>query len=135
CGWASLPGTSRTTARTKEARCPRFGGRRAGGGAKPAGRPSLGRPAMKARLPLILSAIALFVALGGTVYAAGKINGRSIKVKSIPGNRLKPGSVPADRLRPGVLDSRPSGPLTGEEIDERSLGQVPSAPYPQSART
>jgi hypothetical protein len=88
---------------------------------------------MRARLPLILSAIALFVALGGSVYAAGKINGRSIKKSSIPGNRLKPGSVPANRLRPGVLDGRPSGPLTGEEIDERSLGQVPSAAYAEAA--
>lgn len=88
---------------------------------------------MKARLPLILSAVALFVALGGTVYAAGKINGRSIRKSSIPGNRLKPGSVPANRLRRGVLDGRPSGPLTGEEIDERSLGQVPSAAYAEAA--
>jgi VIT1/CCC1 family predicted Fe2+/Mn2+ transporter len=39
---------------------------------------------MRARLPLILSAIALFVALGGTVYAAGKINGRSIRKSSFP---------------------------------------------------
>jgi hypothetical protein len=88
---------------------------------------------MRARLPLILAAVALFVALGGTVYAAGKINGRSIRKSTIPGNRLKPGSVPANRLRPGVLDGRPSGPLTGEEIDERSLGQVPSAAYAEAA--
>ena len=37
---------------------------------------------------LVISIIALFVALGGTVYAASKINGKTIKVKSLPGNRL-----------------------------------------------
>lgn len=88
---------------------------------------------MRARLPLILSAIALFVALGGSVYAAGRVDGRSIRKGSIPGNRLKPRSIPASRLRPGLLDGRPSGPLTGEEIDERSLGQVPSAAYAEAA--
>jgi len=88
---------------------------------------------MKARLPLLLSVLALFVALGGTVYAAGRINGRTIRVKSLPGNRLKPHSVPADRLKPGALSNRPLGPLTGEEIDERSLGQVPSAAYAEAA--
>ncbi len=88
---------------------------------------------MRTRLPLVLSAIALFVALGGSVYAATRIDGRTIRKNSIPGNRLKPGSVPANRLRPGVLDGRPSGPLTGEEIDERSLGQVPSAAYAEAA--
>jgi hypothetical protein len=41
--------------------------------------------------------------------------------------------VPANRLRPGVLDGRPTGPLTGEEIDSRSLGQVPSAAYAEAA--
>jgi hypothetical protein len=91
---------------------------------------------MRARIPLLLSAIALFVALGGTVYAAaGRISGTTIRVRSLPGNRLKPHSVPADRLKPGVLRSGPLGPLTGEEIDERSLGQVPSAAYAEAAGT
>jgi hypothetical protein len=88
---------------------------------------------MRSRLPLILSALALFVALGGTVYAAGRINGREIRVRSLPGNRLKPHSVPADRLKAGALRSGPVGPLTGEDIDERSLGQVPSAAYAEAA--
>src|SRR6478672_194816 len=90
---------------------------------------------MRARLPLVLSAIALFAALGGSVYAAGRIDGRAIRKSSIPGNRLKRGSIPANRLRPGVLDGRPSGPLTGEEIDERSLGQVGSAESAVDAQT
>jgi hypothetical protein len=88
---------------------------------------------MRSRLPLIVSSIALFAALGGTVYAAVRINGREIRVRSLPGNRLKPHSVPADRLKAGALRSAPLGPLTGEDIDERSLGQVPSAAYAEAA--
>lgn len=87
---------------------------------------------------LIVSLIALFVAMSGTVYAAGKINGKSIKVKSLPGNRLKPGSVPANRLAPGVLpglSAHAPGVVTGLEVDELSLGQVPNAAHADFADT
>jgi len=84
---------------------------------------------------LVVSAIALFVALGGSVYAAKKarIDGRTIRVKSIPGNRLKPRSIAANRLKPGVLDGKPLAPLTGADINELTLGQVPSAAHADSA--
>ncbi len=93
------------------------------------------------RLPspaLAIGVLALFVALGGTVYAAKKtkISGRAIKVKSLPGNRLKIGSVPVNRLKPGALHdvlSPGSGPITGAEIDELSLGQVPNAAHAETA--
>lgn len=94
------------------------------------------------RLPspaLAIAAVALFVALGGSVYAAqkAKLNGRAIKVKSLPGNRLKPGSVAASRLAPGLLSAldRHSGPITGAEINELSLGQVPNAAHAETADT
>lgn len=95
---------------------------------------------------LVIACIALFAALGGSVYAASsKINGKTIKVKSIPGNRLKPGSVPADRLKPGAITgsmlapgSVPAGALapgsiTGAQIDAATLGQVPSAVHADNA--
>jgi hypothetical protein len=86
---------------------------------------------------LAVAALALFVALGGSVYAAekAKLSGRAIKVKSLPGNRLKPGSVAANRLRPGVLSALRghSGPIVGAEIDELSLGQVPNAAHAETA--
>lgn len=86
---------------------------------------------------LAISAIALFVALGGSVYAAKKaqIDGGAIRAKSIPGNRLKPRSIAANRLKPGVLHSSPAagGPLTGADINELTLGQVPSATHADSA--
>jgi hypothetical protein len=99
---------------------------------------------------LVLAGIALFVALGGSVYAAskGKLSGKAIRVKSLPGNRLKVGSVPGNRLKPrsipasglapGVLSAaQPSGsaPLTGAAIDETTLGKVPLAAHADSADT
>jgi len=95
------------------------------------------------RLPspaLVVAGLALFVALGGTVYAAKKarIDGKAVKVKSLPGNRLKLRSIPANRLKPGVLRGAPaaqSAPITGAEIDELTLGQVPEAAHASSADT
>jgi hypothetical protein len=93
------------------------------------------------RLPspaLVIAVLALFAALGGTVYAAqkGKLSGRAIRVKSLPGNRLKPGSVPANRLKPGTLAAalgHQSGQIVGAEVNELSLGQVPEAAHAESA--
>jgi hypothetical protein len=85
---------------------------------------------------LVVSAVALFVALGGSVYAAkrARIDGRVIRAKSIPGNRLKPRSIGANRLKPGVLRGAAStAPLTGADINELTLGQVPSAAHADSA--
>jgi hypothetical protein len=87
---------------------------------------------------LVVSVIALFVALGGSVYAAKKarIDGKAIRAKSIPGNRLKPRSIPANRLKPGVLRATAiPTPLTGTDINELTLGQVPDAAHADSADT
>ena len=87
---------------------------------------------------LVVAVIALFVALGGSVYAAkkAKLDGKAIRAKSIPGNRVKPHSIAANRLMPGVLaSSAASGPLTGADINELTLGQVPSATHADSADT
>lgn len=85
---------------------------------------------------LVVSVIALFVALGGSVYAAKKarIDGRAIRASSIPGNRLKPRSIAANRLKPGVLRTTTiPTPLTGTDINELTLGQVPDAAHADSA--
>jgi hypothetical protein len=78
---------------------------------------------------LALALIALFAALGGTVYAAAKISGKTIKVKSLPGNRLKVASLPGNRLKPGAIpgDRLAPGSITGVQIDAATLGTVPSA--------
>jgi hypothetical protein len=95
---------------------------------------------------LAIAGLALFVALGGSVYAAtrGKIDGRVVKVKSLPGNRLKLRSVPGNRLKPhsiqagelspGALDDvHLKTPLTGADINELTLGQVPRATHAETA--
>lgn len=96
---------------------------------------------------LVVAAVALAAALGGTVYAAGKINGRSIKVKSLPGNRLALHSVPGNRLKPGSIpvpqlaagsvqgDRLAPGSVTGLQVDVSTLGQVPSAVHADNAES
>ncbi|MFN8163727.1 MAG: hypothetical protein U0R26_07825 [Solirubrobacterales bacterium] len=84
---------------------------------------------------LLVASIALFAALGGTVYAAAKIDGKSIKLKSLPGNRLALGSLPGNRLKPGAIPGNRVAPgsITGTQIDAATLGQVPSAVHADNA--
>lgn len=63
----------------------------------------------------VIAMLALFVALGGSVYAASKINGKTIEKASLPGNRVKPDS------------------LRGKQIKESKLGEVPLATKATSA--
>ena len=77
----------------------------------------------------VIACLALFIALGGTVYAAGKINGKQIKPSSLPGNRLKPKTITARRVKPKTLTGRQVKPrsLTGNQIDQTTLTQVSAA--------
>ena len=86
---------------------------------------------------LVIAVIALFVALGGSVYAATKIRGTTIKTNSMPGNRVIAGSLPADRLPEGSVpgDRLLPGSVTGVEVDASSLDQVPSAAHAETADT
>jgi hypothetical protein len=86
---------------------------------------------------LLVACAALFVALGGTVLAATKIDGRTIRVKSLPGNRLTVGSVPGNRLQPGTIPGSrlAKRSVKGDQIDIETLGQVPSADHADSADT
>ena len=67
----------------------------------------------------VIACLALFIALGGSVYAANKINGKQIKASSLPGNRIKPKTVPANRIKPNSL--------TGKQINEKTLTGVSAA--------
>jgi hypothetical protein len=62
----------------------------------------------------VVAFIALFVALGGSVYAAGKISGTQIKPGSVPGNRIKPKSLGGKQIKPKSL--------TGKQIKADSIG-------------
>lgn len=67
----------------------------------------------------VVSVIALFVALGGSGYAATKINGKNIKNNSISGRKLKARSITRDKIAKHTL--------TGTEINLSRLGTVPKA--------
>jgi len=95
----------------------------------------MGRGFRRQAPALALTCVALVAALGGTVYGAAKINGRAIRVKSLPGNRLAPGSIPGNRLKPGAIRGSYllPGSVTGVQIDTATLGQVPSAVHADNA--
>jgi hypothetical protein len=77
----------------------------------------------------VIACLALFVALGGTVYAAGKINGKQIKPSSLPGNRIKPKTIQPNRIKPKSLTGRQvkADSLTGTQINEKTLVGVSAA--------
>lgn len=68
---------------------------------------------------LVIAMIALFVALGGTGYAASQLNGKSLKNGSVTGKKLKNKTITGAKVKPDTL--------TGQQIKESSLGTVPSA--------
>lgn len=70
--------------------------------------------------------VALAFAVSGTSFAEGAatklgklVSGSKIKRSSIPGNRLMKGGVSGDRLR--------NDSVTGKQVNESTLGPVPSA--------
>lgn len=67
------------------------------------------KPSARPTAAVLIGVAALVVALGGTTYAASKINGSQIKKHSIAGNRLKNNTV------------------TGKQIKESTLGTVRNA--------
>jgi hypothetical protein len=77
----------------------------------------------------VVACLALFVALGGSVYAAGKISGEQIKARSLPGNRIKPRTITSNRIKLKTLTGRQvkARSLTGSQIDQRTLTQVSAA--------
>lgn len=93
------------------------------------------KPERLAWAAVAIACLALFAALGGGVYAATKIDGRSIRPASVPGNRLVPNSVPGNRLRAGSIPSSRLAPgsITGAQVDAATLGQVPSAVHAEQA--
>jgi len=77
----------------------------------------------------VVACLALFIALGGSVYAAGKISGKQIKRNSLPGNRIKPKTIPSNRIKPKSITGRQvkADSLTGTQINEKTLAGVSAA--------
>jgi hypothetical protein len=67
----------------------------------------------------VVAYLALFVALGGSSYAAVKINGDNIQNTSVAGKKLENRTITRAKIKKNTL--------TGIEINESRLGSVPSA--------
>jgi hypothetical protein len=73
----------------------------------------------------VMSTLAFFVAIGGTTLAATKIDGATIEKGTIPGKAIKNTTIKAKKVKADTL--------TGGQIQEGSLGKVPSAGTADSA--
>ena len=89
---------------------------------------------MRSRMPrpspaLVVASIALFVALGGTGYAAatGSIDTREIKNSTIRGKDVKNKSLTGGDIQ--------GNSVTGTQVSEGKLGKVPSAGRADSANS
>src|SRR3954471_956155 len=51
----------------------------------------------------VMATIAVFVALGGSGYAASKINGKNIKNKSISGTKLKNRTIASRKIKKSTI--------------------------------
>jgi hypothetical protein len=79
----------------------------------------------------VIAVLALFLALGGSVYAASskKIDGTRIKPKSIPGNRIKAKTLTGAQVKAKTLTGAKvkPGSLTGKQVKGSSLTGVKAA--------
>jgi hypothetical protein len=95
----------------------------------------LGRPSPA----LVVALIALFVAMGGTGYAAatGSIDGREIKNSTIQGKDVKNSSLTGTDIKNGGLTGSDvkANSLTGGAVQESSFAKVPSAGNADTAGT
>jgi hypothetical protein len=72
----------------------------------------------------VMATIAVFIALGGSGYAAlriprNSVGSRQLQRHAVTNSKIAPGAVSASRVKPNTL--------AGAEINEAGLGQVPSA--------
>ncbi|HEX6752197.1 MAG TPA: hypothetical protein VF093_01225 [Solirubrobacterales bacterium] len=76
---------------------------------------------------LVISILALFVALGGSAYAAKKIGSNEIKANAITTGKIKKNAVTTAKIKKNAV--------TGAKINEGTLGVVPNATHATTAGT
>ncbi len=69
---------------------------------------------------MVVAVIALFVALGGSGYAAIQLNGKNLDNRSIPGKKLKKGTVTGREVK--------NGALSAADFNRRQLVPGPKGP-------
>jgi hypothetical protein len=91
---------------------------------------------LRARLSYanVTATVALFVALGGTTYAAAtlpknSVGSRQLRRHAVSNSKLRPNAVTASTIKPGAVTSLRvrDGSLTGKDINSATLGKVPAA--------
>jgi hypothetical protein len=80
----------------------------------------------------VIAYLALFVALGGSAYAATQLPKNSVGTK-----QLKPNAVTTAKIKNGAVTGTKiaSNTVTGANVDESTLGRVPSAASAETATT
>ncbi|HEX6153272.1 MAG TPA: hypothetical protein VFZ19_07105 [Solirubrobacterales bacterium] len=80
----------------------------------------------------VIAYLALFVALGGTAYAATQLPKNSVGPK-----QLKANAVTTAKIKNGAVNGSKIGAnaVTGANVDESTLGRVPSAASAEKATT
>jgi hypothetical protein len=72
----------------------------------------------------VVATLALFIALGGGAYAAGKISGSQIKANSIPGNRIQKKTLTGNQIKPASLTGTQVKGSTLTDVNAASLATV-----------
>jgi hypothetical protein len=80
----------------------------------------------------VMATVAVFIALGGSAYAATQLKKSSVGTKQIKNN-----AVTAAKIKNGAITGSKvqSGSLTGTQINASTLGTVPAATQASSATT
>lgn len=93
----------------------------------------------------VMSSLAIFLLLGGTAFAAGKLSGSRLKDNSVSGKKLKRGSVSGSKIHDGsVSNAKIQGAtitgsriapntLTDREVNMAKLGKISRATTSDSA--
>jgi hypothetical protein len=99
-------------------------------------RPRLGPPSPA----LVVSILALIVALGGTSYAAvtrphNSVGTKQLKNGAVTGAKIKSGAVTSKAIKNGAVSGAKvaAGSLTGRQINASTLGPVPNATHASTA--
>jgi hypothetical protein len=71
----------------------------------------------------VMSSLAIFLLLGGTAFAAGKLSGSRLKNNSVSGKKLKAGSVSNSKLRTNAVTNSKiqAGTITGSRLAANTL--------------
>lgn len=83
----------------------------------------------------VVAYAALFVALGGSAYAAATIGSSDIKPNAILSKHIKDGQVKSADVAKNAIGSAQivNNSVTGADINEQTLGRVPSAAHADQA--